>query len=111
MAKFYIVKWPIESGLIVCDGNVTAKQAVVDRGHHSITHYNTHFSVHEFTTDLDKAKKIVADKISNRILYLEEQISDMKKSLEKVRALTEDTATLWTSTAKEEDYGVIGDDT
>lgn len=95
--RFYCTKWPIECGIIVCDGDVTAKRAKISEKFRSNTKQLTTFTGTEFTTSLSTAKTQVEHKLLDDIRYHELRIERLKSALKKTRELTDDAA-IWSNT-------------
>ena len=102
MAIFYVTKWPLEYGVIVCEGTVTAKQAKIDKEYEGYTCFCRVFHSDEFYTGLDLAKSYVADALLDEIKFCETRIERMKWKLDKVRNLSAESP-VWTRTGKDDE--------
>jgi hypothetical protein len=88
---------PLEKGIVVCEGTVTARQARVDKEHWEFTNYRECLNSGAFTTVLAEAKKTVVNKLKDDIRFHELRIARLKNTLANVYALTENAA-VWTDT-------------
>ena len=95
--KFYYIGLSLEKGIVVCEGTVTARQARVGREHWGYTGYRECINSKDFTTVLVEAKRKVAAKLEDAILYHELCIKRLKSTLANVNALTAN-AEVWTDT-------------
>jgi hypothetical protein len=101
MSRFYIVKWPLEHGIIVAEGTCTFKRATIAKDCRYLANGLTTFTSADFDIGLERAKEYVVIRLMGQIQYHERMIEKYRKRIELVEAVTDKTP-LWQSCEFEE---------
>jgi hypothetical protein len=91
MTRFYITCEPLTRGLVIADGKVTAKQAVVPT-RESVCGYITNFASGSFSTNLESAKNVVLYAQEQEIVRLERELTNLRRLYATTCSITEEQA-------------------
>jgi hypothetical protein len=101
MSRFYIVKWPLEHGIIVAEGTCTPKRATIEKDCRYLANGLTTFTSADFDIGLDRAKEYALSRLMGQIQYHERRIAQYKAMIERVRSVTVQTP-MWSDCSENE---------
>lgn len=95
--RFYLTKYATDPqiGVVVADGEITAKQARIDPNRDHLTGYCRTFHFLDYVLDAKEAGEIATTRLMDQIAYHEEKIAQFQRMIMRLASLSEDTPT-WT---------------